>query len=69
MKKNKKQVDLAEQLRDAFVKSGLTRCALARQADMSYAIVHRFIGGDRDITLRTASRLAEVLGVELRGKK
>ena len=65
----KSQTDLAKQLRAAFTDSGLSRFELARRAGLSYAIVHRFIGGDRGITLGTASKLADVLGVELRSKR
>ena len=66
MSKKPEQADLAEQLRAAFAESGLSRFELARRASISYAIVHRFIGGDRDIALRTATKLARVLGLELR---
>ena len=69
MSKKAKQVDLAEQLRAAFTKSGLSRFELARRAGVSYAIVHRFIGGNRDITISTASKLADALGLELRPAK
>ena len=65
-KKRKHQTDLGKQLREAFAKSGLSRFALANQAGVPYAGVHRFMGDDRDITLNTASRLAAVLGLELR---
>lgn len=58
-------VDLAGQLRAAFAESGLSRFELARRAGLSYAVVHRFFGGDRDITLATASKLAGVLGIRL----
>ena len=65
-KKRTRQADLGAQLRATFRDSGMSRFAVARQAGVSYAIVHRFFGGDRDITLTTASRLAGVLGLELR---
>ena len=69
-KKQKHQKrDLGEQLRAAVTESGLTRNALAKQMDVSYAITHRFMGGDRDITLATASKMADVLGLELRPVK
>ena len=69
MSKKRKQQDLGRQLREAFDASGLSRFELARRAGMSYAIVHRFFGGDRDITLKTASKLADVLELELRPKR
>ncbi len=66
MSKKNRQTDLADQLRAAFAESGLSRFELARRAGISYAIAHRFIGGDRDITLTTASKLARVLGLAFR---
>lgn len=65
MSKKRKQVDLAKQINVAFSKSGLTRFMLAKRAGVSYAIVHRFISDDRGITLDTASKLCETLGLEL----
>ena len=69
MSKKKPSTDLGEQLRAAFYASGLSRFELSRRAGMSYAIVHRFMGGDRTITLDTATRLCDVLGMELRPKR
>lgn len=66
MSKKQAQVDLPQQLREAFEASGLSRFELARQAGVSYAIVHRFIAGQRDVKLETASKLCAVLGLELR---
>ena len=66
---SKKRTDLAEQLRVEFRRSELSRFALAKRSGVSYSIVHRFIGGDRDITATTLSKLADVLGLELRAKK
>jgi plasmid maintenance system antidote protein VapI len=60
---------LGERIRATFMESGMSRFELSQRADVSYAVVHRFIAGDRDLTLRTASRLAEALGLELRPKK
>ena len=65
MSKKRKTTDLAQQLRAAFADSGLSRFALAKRAGVSYGIVHRFIGGDRDITIGTASRLCQVLELAL----
>ncbi len=65
MSKKRPSTDLGNQLRAAFAESGLSRFELSRRAGISYAIVHRFIGSDRTITLDTASKLADVLGVEL----
>lgn len=69
MSKRSTTADLADQLRSAFKKSGMSRFELARRAGISYSIIHRFVAADRDVTLRTASRLADVLDLELRPKR
>ena len=69
MSKKRPSTDLGEQFRAAFAESGLSRFELARRAGISYAIVHRFMGSDRTITLDTASKLADVLGLELRVRR
>jgi len=66
---SKKKTDLASGLRAAFKASGMNRLALSKRSGVSYSIVHRFIAGERDITITTASKLATVLGLELRAKK
>ena len=65
MTKKSARTDLAKQLRAAFVKSGLSRFALSKRSGVSYSVVHRFVAGDRDIKMETASRLCDVLGLEL----
>ncbi len=47
----------------------MSRFELCKRSGVSYSVVHRFIGGERDIRMETASRLADVLGVELRTKR
>ncbi len=69
MSKKKYTVNLAAQLRAAFEKSGISMFELAKRSDVAYSGVHRFITGDRDVTLETASRLCEVLRLELRPAK
>lgn len=69
MSKKTHTVDLAEQLRTAFEKSGMSMFELGKRSGVAYSGVHRFITGDRDVTLETASKLAEILGVELRPRK
>ena len=69
MKKEAPSIDLAEQVRKAFSRSGLSRFELAKRAKTSYSVVHRFIGGDRDVRSETLSRLADVLDLELRPRR
>ena len=66
---SKQKTDLAKGLRAAFKASGMSRFELAKRSGVSYSVIHRFFGGGRDLTLRTASRIADVLGMELRPKR
>lgn len=61
-----RMVDLDEQLREAIRRSGMTRKQIADQAGVPYSIVHGFVSGERGMTLRVASRVAELLALELR---
>ena len=65
-KEQSRQEDLGEQLRRAVTKAGLNRFAISQRTGLSYSVVHGFLGGERDIMLGTASKLAAVLGLELR---
>lgn len=62
----RKQTDLGKQLREAFRSSGMSMFALSKQSGVPYSGIHRFINADRDLTLSTASKVADVLGLELR---
>ena len=53
------------ELRKRIEKSGVTIYALAGLADVSPQQVGRFVKGERDLTLKTAARLAGALGLEL----
>lgn len=64
-----RNIDLGKQLRRAIKRSGLTRNQIAKRTDLSYAIVHGFVAGTTDIRLATASKIAAVVGVELRYRK
>lgn len=66
MSKRRQPTDLGNQLRAAFAESGLSRFAWAKRAGVSYAMVFHFVAGDRTVTLDSASKLAEVLKLELR---
>ena len=69
MSKKSDPSDLATQLRAAFRESQMSRFELARRAGISYAIIHRFVAGERGITLASASKIAGVLGMALRRVK
>ena len=60
---------LERQLRQAIRDSGLTIYRLAKDSGVSQPVLSRFVNGKRGITLATASKLAEALGLELRPKR
>lgn len=69
MSKRKGNNWMRAELLAAFEASGLSRFAWSRQADVDYSAVHGFVEGSRDVTLATASKLANVLKLELRLKR
>jgi len=62
---------LIEALRSAILDSGKTRYAVAKESRVPFSVVNRFVAGERDIQLKTAAALFEVLGLEVvkRGSK
>ena len=56
---------LSDTLRDAIKSSGMTCYVLANKAGLSQSVLSRFLSGERDISLGTAGKLADVLGLEL----
>lgn len=56
---------LIEALRDAITDSGRTRYAIAKEADVPFSALNRFVAKERDLQLKTAAAVAEVLGLEL----
>jgi len=59
---------LADVLRQAMIEDGRTLYELAKEATLETDQLYRFRDG-ADLRLSTASKLAEVLGLELRPKK
>ena len=64
--RRRQKTDLAAQLRRAIRESGLTPYRVATDADVDRSIMTRFVNGDRGLTLDTASRICDVLNLELR---
>ena len=60
---------MSERLQTAIADDGRTFYRLGKDADVSPEIISRFVAGERDIRLATASKLADVLGFELRSRK
>lgn len=56
---------LQDQFREAIASSGLTLYRIAKDAGIVYPVLHRFASGERDLTLETASRLADYFGMRL----
>ncbi|MFC1782724.1 helix-turn-helix domain-containing protein [Planctomycetota bacterium] len=65
----KKTPDLETVLKDALKNSGLSTYKLEEKTGVAQAVIYRFISGKRSITLPTASKIAEALGLELRPKR
>ncbi len=59
---------LPEILRQRMQQSGESVAAIARGAGIAQPVLHRFYKGERDMTLRTATKLARYLGLEMRPK-
>ena len=57
---------LEEQLKAAIARSGLSVFRLAKDSGVSQPVLCRFVNGQRGITLATAAKLVEALGLELR---
>ena len=56
---------LQDELRRAVQDSGLTLYRIAKGSGIAYQVLHRFARGERDLTLETASRLADYFGMRL----
>lgn len=67
MEKNAKYLE--DEIRKAIERGRWTGYRLAKESGVSQAVVCRFINGQRDITLATASKLVKTLGLELKPKK
>jgi len=62
------KMDMAEIIRKAFRRSKMSRLKLAEKTGLRYSAVYRFLEGG-DMTLRSASRICEVLDLEPRSKR
>ena len=60
---------LAEQLRQAIRDSGKTQYMIAKDTGISQPMINRFTNGQRGISLETADKLIEHLGLELQPKQ
>ena len=65
---------MTDVLRQAVIADGRSIYQLVRDADIPYPVLYRFIKGDKTgrkqtLTIVTADKLANALGLELRPKK
>ena len=60
---------LEKQIKTAIEKSGLSINQLAKESGVSQPVLCRFMNGQRGITLATASKLVEALGLKLIQKR
>ena len=60
---------MANQLRKAIQDSGKSVTAIASESDIPQPVLHRFVKGERDLTLRTVEKLADYFRLELRPRK
>jgi plasmid maintenance system antidote protein VapI len=56
---------LQDQLREAVKNSGLSLYRIAKDSGVAYQVLHRFASGQRDLTLATATKLADYFGMRL----
>lgn len=62
----KQASNLVDDLRTAILNSDLSRYEIARRADVSESALSYFVNGQRSITLDTAAKVANVLGLQLK---
>lgn len=65
MAKKKRPPTLADQLRTFIQNSGVTLRGLAFTAQIDASCLTRFMAGERDLTVSSAGRLADVMGLQL----
>ena len=56
---------MAEILKKAIKDSGQSVTAIAKGAGIAQPVLHRFVAGERDLTLRTADKLLAYFGMEV----
>ena len=70
MSKKRPKVELVSQaVRRAVVGSGLSLYRLSVDSGVSYAALHRFMAGERSLSLDGIDKLAAHLGLELRKRR
>ena len=65
----KKPSDIEEQLRQAIIKSGMSRYRLSKLTGVNDAVLCNFVNRKRSVTMTTAAKLAKTLGLSLKPDK
>jgi plasmid maintenance system antidote protein VapI len=60
---------LQDQFRQAISGSGQTPYRISKDIGIPYQVLYRFVAGERDLTLETASKLADYFGMRLTAPK
>lgn len=61
--------DIEKKLREALIKSKMSRYRIAKESGISEASLSLFVNHKRTLTLDSAAKVAGVLGLELTAKK
>jgi ribosome-binding protein aMBF1 (putative translation factor) len=56
---------ISDALKEAIESSGLTHSRISKSSGVSIGVIDRFVSGKRGITLDTASKIAQSLGMRL----
>jgi hypothetical protein len=59
-------ISLPDAIRDAIAQDGRTIYKLSLDSGVDQAVLGRFVRGERDMNLRTASKVCDALGLGLR---
>jgi DNA-binding phage protein len=69
LREREEDLRVVAQLKDAIRATGSTHRDIARAADIGPDLLCRFMSGQRDLTLKTAARICQALGLELAPEK
>ena len=61
--------NIEDQLRQAIIKSGMSRYRLSKLTGVDDAVLCNFVNRKRSVTMTTAAKLAKALELELTPKK
>ncbi len=64
-----KRTDIEEQLRQAIIKSDISRYRLSQLSGVDNAVLSNFVNHKRSLVMTTAAKLAKALNLELRPKR